>query len=153
MKLYLLILFLFLFSSQTLFGQGGLEHIKNQPYMKSYKIMPFNCDPIPDSLYSSLAMKICANLKLMESDSVLIIYCDSLKSEIESFGGSVLVNKFDSLQTVWRKYRDIHCRIIWDYYEGCSFCNQRAVHYMNEMKKLTDIRISEIKRLIDLYRN
>ncbi len=152
MKFYLSVLIIILLSFQNLSGQGGLDHIKNQKYMIHYKANPFNCDTIPDSLFSSLTLKICANLKLTESDLILIQYYDSLKSEMQTFGGKKLVLNFDSVQSAWRNYRDIHCRVIWDYYEGCSFCNDRATHYMTEMRKLTDIRISEIIKLIDIYR-
>ena len=139
-------------SSQNLSGQGGLDHIKNQKYMKYYDLLNINCDSIPDSLASMLTYRICANIKLQKSDSILTLYYDSLKTEMFKFGGNIMVQEFDSLQFAWRNYRDSHCKVIWDKYKDAFSGHMRAIHYMDEMKKLTDIRISEIKRLIYFYR-
>lgn len=130
--------------------QGGLDHIKNQSYLQMYK--GFDCDSIPDEMYSTLSEKICANLALQRSDSVLVLYYDSLKIELEAFGGLVLVEQFDSLQASWRSFRDKHCKIIWNKYEGCGGCNLRATHYMTAMCELTDLRIATIKEYLTLYR-
>jgi hypothetical protein len=132
------------------YAQGGLEHIKKQSYLQLYN--GFDCDNIPDELYSTLSEKICANLALQRSDSILVLYYDSLKVELEAFGGPALVLQFDSLQTSWRSFRDTHCTIIWNKYEGCGGCNLRATHYMTVMRELTDLRIATIKEWLALYR-
>ena len=71
---------------------------------------------------------------------------------MKEFGGEALVSQFDTLQQEWRDYRDAHCNIIWNKYEGCGGCNTRAAHYMKEMSLLTDQRVEAIKNLLVFYR-
>lgn len=142
---------IFMFS-YGLRAQSDFKSLKNQPYLDNYYANPFDCDNIPDRLYSNLTSRICANIKLQESDSLFHCYNDSVRTEIMNWENEKLLTSYDSLQTNWRKYRDEQAKIIWESYEGCGGCHLRAIHYMTILRQLTDIRITELRLLLKIYR-
>ena len=138
--------------AKSAIGQRDFNHLKDQPYLKYYESHPFDCDSVPDSLYSNLTDRICANIWLQKSDSICSSYIDSVRTEILKWENDTLLIQFDSLQSGWRKFRDKHTDLIWMSYEGCGGCHSRATHFMTSSRQLTEIRISELKLLLELYR-
>ena len=69
------------------FSQGGIDHIKNQSYMKYSDKSDCN-DPGPDNLTS----RICANLQYQRSDSLLVIvYKNFFQNKQQIRQGSILL--------------------------------------------------------------
>jgi uncharacterized protein YecT (DUF1311 family) len=131
------------------YGQGDLSYLKNIAYLDIYYDHPFNCDSLADDQVSTMTDRICANLRLQRSDSLLTLYYDSLLVETRRIGGDTLRRAFDELQRSWRTYRDEHCKALVGEVTG----NWSAAAFMDEMRALTDIRIEELKQLLELYRS
>lgn len=129
-------------------AQGDLEYLKTQLYLDHYRTHPFNCDSLTDDLVNTLTDRICANLMLQRSDSLLKVSYDSLVVKLREVGDDTLVTAFENLQRSWRQYRNRHC----DVQIGEIVGNGSAAAYMHEMRLLTDIRTEELKRLLTLYR-
>lgn len=129
-------------------AQGDLDYLKDNVYLKHYYDRPFDCDTLRADGVSSLEDRICANLRLQRADSVLKVYHDSVRVEMLRYEGEVLVESFDLLQDAWRYFRDTHCNSLYGGY-GTS---TGAVLYMDEMRRLTEIRIAEMKGLLRVYR-
>lgn len=132
----------------SLHAQGDLGYLNTQTYLDRYRAHPFNCDSLTDDLVNTMTDRICANLRLQRSDSVLKVYYDSLAVELRKVGDDTLLIAFEDLQRSWRKYRDRHC----DVQIGEIVGNGSAAGYMDEMRLLTEIRIEELRRLLALYR-
>ena len=119
------------------FSQGGIDHIKNQSYMKN----KVDCDdPDPDNLTS----RICANLQYQKSDSLLVIVYKKLLSE--QTADSARKYLID-LQKDWRVLRDKHCSIVWNAYEGGAG-HTKAIAYLNCLTELTNHRRKELENLL-----
>jgi uncharacterized protein YecT (DUF1311 family) len=139
-KLILVIFVLFICSCAC--SQGNIEHIKNQQYLK-YK-QNVDCNNLPGD---NLSEKICANLAFQKSDSLLVIIYDSLLNKAKAHFIDSLQSKLIKMQAYWRKLRDEHCGIIYDSYNNCGSCHQRAITYLYCLKELTDDRIKELRGL------
>jgi uncharacterized protein YecT (DUF1311 family) len=145
MKTYLTILFAL--SVGICVGQGDLKYLKDNFYLEQYYLSPFNCDSLTQDGLFSIQDRICANLKLQEADLILETYYDSVRTEILSFKNDSLIQSFESLQLSWREYRNSHCETLYGGYETTT----GAVIYMNEMRRLTEVRIEEMKALLKIY--
>ena len=118
------------------FSQGGIDHIKNQSYMK-YSDKNECDDPDPDNLTS----RICANLKYQKSDSLLVIvYKKFLSEQTTDSARKYIID----LQKDWRVFRDKHCSIVWNK-EGTG--NVQAAAYLNCLTELTNHRRKELESL------
>ena len=122
------------------YSQGYIDHIKNQKYLK-YKVDCNNLDG------DNLSSRICANLAFQKSDSILVVVYNSILQKARSSQNDSLRNKVIQLQVSWRRFRDQHCQIIYDTYEGCASCHVQATSYLQCLKELTDNRITELKSL------
>ena len=140
-------------------GQGHLDFIKDQPYLK-YDI---DCDCRTDECYSSLWVRYCANLALQKSDSILKLYYDSLLTVMTEFevhfkgdaedpdsNAYMLKTSFIRLQENWRQHRSAHCKLYWPK-DGNS--NHYASIYMNCMRYLTELRIQDLVGLLTYYKS
>jgi uncharacterized protein YecT (DUF1311 family) len=125
---------LFLMTSLFSIGQGEIDHIKNQSYMKGRHQV--NCDSLEGD---NLSSRICANLAFQKSDSVLSVVYNQLLSKVTAPTKAKII----SLQKTWRKMRNEHCGLIVEGYQGHSL----GVIYLNCMKELTDNRIKELNTL------
>jgi len=134
--------FSFLFTSFLLkaFSQGGIEHLKNQPYMKMAGSV--NCDD-PDG--DNLSGVICSNLKYQKSDSLLtVIYNRLLAAEETDSTRKYIIQ----LQKEWRAFRDKHCVIVWDRYkEGAG--HFKRIIYLECLTELTNHRSKELESLLE----
>jgi hypothetical protein len=153
LKLVLLFLIIMLDKSWCQHGIG-LESIKNQKYLEFYYKEPFDCENLSDSNINTFTDRICANLALQKSDSILTLYYDSLKIELKKFGGDSLIQVYDKYQKEWRNYRDKHVDV---FYENLSKSSEYKtnlfwVAYMDEMKKMIDFKTDELKILFNFYR-
>ena len=134
---YSIVLFLLFTPHSILFGQGGIDHIKNQPYMKYASRI--NCADPPGDESSN---RICANLAYQKSDSLLvIIYNELVKQEESEFSADII-----KLQEDWRAFRDKHCGFVWKKYQGGSI---QAASYLKCLTELTENRIKELMSLLD----
>ena len=117
------------------FSQGGIDHIKNQSYMKN----KVDCDdPNPDNLTS----RICANLQFQKSDSLLgIVYKKLLSTQTTDSARKYIID----LQKDWRVFRDKHCSIVWNGYEGG---HTQAIAFLNCLTELTNHRRKELESLL-----
>ncbi|MCB0705809.1 MAG: DUF1311 domain-containing protein [Saprospiraceae bacterium] len=131
------------------YGQGDLDYLKENLYLTEYYKNPFDCDGLPDDGIYSLDDRICANLKLQEADSTLSFYYNEIKIALLSIHNAQLIQSFETLQQSWRTYRDLHCDTLYGGYET----HTGAVLYMTEMRRLTEVRIEEMKSLLDIYTN
>ena len=121
------------------FSQGGIDHIKNQSYMKYSDKSDCN-DPDPDNLTS----RICANLQYQRSDSLLVIVYKKLLSEQTTDSARKYII---DLQKDWRVFRDKHCALIGNSHEGgTGHITARA--YLDCLTELTDHRRKELERLL-----
>jgi len=120
------------------FSQGGIDHIKNQSYMKDGDKIDCN-DPDPDNLTS----RICANLQYQRSDSLLVIVYKKLLSEQTT--DSARKHIID-LQKDWRLFRDKHCSIVWNAYERGG--HTKAIAYLKCLTELTTHRSKELENLL-----
>ncbi|MFZ1687658.1 MAG: lysozyme inhibitor LprI family protein [Flavobacteriales bacterium] len=133
--------------SDSCSAQGDLSYLKDMDYLEFYRAQPFNCDSLGDEEATTLHDRICENLRLQRSDSLLNVYYDSLVVEIRKVDGDTLLGTFEELQRTWREFRDRHCRVL----IGDIVSNGSAAAVMFEMRKLTEIRIEELKRLLARY--
>ncbi|MEL6672048.1 MAG: lysozyme inhibitor LprI family protein [Bacteroidota bacterium] len=133
-------------------AQPEYSHLAEQSYLKYYEAHPFDCANIPDSLFSTLSMRICANIKLREQDVILAGYVDSVRQQIGRWKDDTLLMEFEALQKAWRRYRDRKASLIYQSYEGCGGCHLRSIHYMGTLRRMTEIRIEELQRLLTYYR-
>ena len=149
MKNLIAILFVVCFSSTTMRGQELREILKSQSYLEIYYKRPFDCfsDPLPDNLINTMTDRICANLKLQRSDSIVSLYKDSVRAEIMKMHNDTLLSTFDIAHKSWLKYRVEHSKAL-NTYMGS---NTAAEAYMNELRLLTDIRINELKTILNSY--
>jgi len=121
-------------------AQGGIEHIRNQPYMKN--AAKVNCqDPDGDNLSGV----ICANLQYQASDSLLKLVYEKLIAEAETDSSK---NYIVQLQKDWRTFRDNHCQIVWDKYKGGAGFSKN-IAYLQCLTELTDHRRQELEKLFD----
>jgi uncharacterized protein YecT (DUF1311 family) len=119
------------------FSQGGIDHIKNQSYMKHSDKNDCN-DPDGDNLTS----RICANLQYQKSDSLLVIVYKKLLSEQTTDSARKYII---DLQKDWRMFRDKHCSIVWS---KESTGNVQAAAYLNCLTELTEHRKKELEGLL-----
>jgi uncharacterized protein YecT (DUF1311 family) len=120
------------------FSQGGIDHIKNQPYMKLKGDV--DCNSIDGD---NLSEKICVNLAYQKSDSLLVI---AYKKLLQKQASDTERNKFISIQKDWRQFRDKHCAIVWDSYKGGSL---QSTFYLRCLTELTDNRRKELESLLE----
>jgi uncharacterized protein YecT (DUF1311 family) len=132
------------FTLTSLFAQGHIDHIKNQEYLKLKSKIDCNNQP-----GDNLSERICANLTFQKADSLLTLIYDSLLLKSKGHPIDSLENKIVNMQDTWRRFRDQHCAIIYDSYEGCGGCHQRAIDYLYCLTELTEDRIKELKKLYD----
>lgn len=130
-------------------AQGDLVYLKQMEYLNLYRAHPFDCDSLGDDESTTLHDRICENLRLQRSDSLLKVYYDSLVVEIRKVDADSLLGAFDELQRAWREFRDRHSQVV----GGDIVGNSSAAAVMFEMRKLTEIRIEELKRLLARYRS
>ncbi len=79
---------------------------------------------------------------LSKSDSLLVVaYQNLLKLDKDD---KKMVTRIQKLQQKWRTFRDKHCSIVWDNYNGGSI---QAITYLYCLKEMTDHRIGELKDL------
>lgn len=142
MKVKLLMLLCLLCTLQTAYSQRHIDHIKNQKYLQQKKDV--DCNNLPGD---NLSERICANLSFQKSDSLLALIYDDLLKLSKTNASKDMHQKIVEMQLNWRKFRDSHCEIIYDSYENCGGCHQRAISYLVCMKELTDIRIEELRKL------
>lgn len=144
-----LVIILSIFSSTSIFSQGHIDHIKNQPYLTNFD--KSKCDSIIDDAMTGRA---CLNLAFQKSDSILT---DLYNRMIEIFETSELEDikkkeaEFIELQNEWREFRDKHCKIYSAYFDGSASGHTRGSVYLVCLKELTENRISELKSMISLY--
>lgn len=141
---------IFILFSTSLFGQGGIDHIKSQPYLQ----MDIDCSCVADSCATSIRDRFCANLSFQRMDSLLTITYDSLLTLIHDFSSfettsDSLSYSFVKLQKEWRNYRSQHCGIFWK----DSDCINCATNYLSCMENITELRLFDLKRLLNYYRN
>ncbi len=134
MKFLLLILLIY---NNPVFSQGGIDHIKNQEYMKHSK--KIDCNNLEGDI---LSVRICANLKYQISDSLLVIIYKKLLTDQDSDSAR---NYIIQLQKEWRSFRDKHCKITW--FEGGSG-HTNAIRYMDCLTHLTNNRRIELEMLL-----
>jgi len=119
------------------FSQKNIDRIKNQSYLK-YKDQ-INCD----SANTTLAYRICANLQYQESDSLLNISYRLLLTELKNKASELALLK--ESQKEWANYRNKHCKIYYEIYEGGSL---QSIAYMNSLTELTNNRTKELNNLL-----
>ncbi|MGB4775041.1 MAG: lysozyme inhibitor LprI family protein [Daejeonella sp.] len=146
MRTKLITAVLLIFTWTTSFSQGHIDHIKNQEYLKSKNEVDCN-NPLNEN--TSDLDRVCANLAFQKSDSLLTVVYDSLLLKAKTHHIDSLEYKIIQMQTTWRSFRDQHCAIIYDKYEGCGGCHLRAINYLYCLKELTENRIKELKMLSD----
>ena len=122
------------------FSQGGIDHIRNQAYMKNAKVVDCNN---PDG--DNLSGVICSNLKYQQSDSLLTIVYNKLLAAEETDSAR---NYIIQLQKEWRAFRDKHCAIVWDRYKsGVGF--SKSIAYLQCLAEITDHRRKELESLLE----
>ena len=129
-------------------AQGDLGDLKKNFYLRPYWEKPFDCDSLPADGITTVEDRICANLRLQWADSTLGTLCEMVRTEIQRFQDDTLLARFDGLQAEWRAYRDRHCMTL----HGGYVTSTGAVIYMDEMRRLTEIRIVEMEELLGVYR-
>jgi len=145
----LLLIASFSLSFQSI-AQGDLAKLHDQSYMNTYYAKPFNCDKgeKPSGMTRDEADRICANARLQVSDTLLALYDDSLMIEIAKTHKSDLFMQNMEAQEQWRTKRDKECLAL----ELNSYASVTATtRYLNEMRKLTDIHIVELKAELKRY--
>jgi len=144
-SLILLCLFLMiLIYSNNGFSQTTIENIRSQPYLKDkHKV---NCD----SAETTAALRICANLQFQESDSILNITYQKILKEIDT--GNINISRFNfiSSQEKWIGYRDKHCNLYWEMYEGGSL---QSIVYLNCLTYFSNERRGELLKFLDWGRS
>lgn len=144
MKAWLLMVLFVHFNQATVYSQRHIEHIKNQKYMPLNKEV--DCSNLPGD---NLSERICANLSFQKSDSLLALIYDSVLILSQTNSSKHTHQKIVEMQAKWRNFRDSHCEIIYDSYDNCGACHQRAISYLICLKELTNTRIEELKKLKD----
>lgn len=135
--------------SQTIFSQGDIDHIKNQPYLKDFD--KSKCDSTIDNALSGRA---CQNLAFQRSDSILTVFYNKINKIFETSELKKIKKQkkqFIELQNKWREFRLNHCKIYSAYFSGSSSGNTSASVFMGCLEELTVNRTSEIKSLIQIY--
>lgn len=117
-------------------AQGGIDNIRNQPYMKN--AISVDCE----RAMTTSDMRICANLAYQRSDSILVSIYYRLLTESTSKEKVILIN----LQKQWRAFRDRHCGVVWDKYEGGSM---QSIVYLICLREMTENRVEELKLLLE----
>jgi uncharacterized protein YecT (DUF1311 family) len=138
MRKFTAFIILFLFTLADCLSQGHIEHIKNQEYLKT----KVDCANLEGDSFSG---RVCANLAFQKSDSLLVVIYDSLILATEK--EDKVKRNIIKLQSTWRKFRDQHCALIYDKYEGCQACNQQAIDYLDCLRGLTEQRINHLIKL------
>ena len=117
-------------------AQGGIDNIRNQPYMKN--AISINCE----QAMTTIDLRICANMAYQRSDSMLVEIYNRLLAESSSKEKITLIN----LQKQWRAFRDRHCGVVWNKYEGGSM---QSIVYLNCLREMTENRVEELRLLIE----
>lgn len=120
-------------------SQGGIDHIKNQPYLR--EAVNVNCDSTNGD---NLSLRICANLAYQKSDSLLVVVYQKILQNADDSTRNHLV----SVQKLWRQLRDEHCALVWDQYKDGNG-HFKAITYLSCLKLLTDNRTRELERLVE----
>ncbi|MCB0790545.1 MAG: DUF1311 domain-containing protein [Flavobacteriales bacterium] len=128
-------------------AQGDLQHLRNEPYLQGYYEHPVDLDSIPNDGSVTFYDRVRANLQLQEADSVLRTVHDQLRVRIIALHDDTLLRTFDDLQAAWRAYRDAHCRSTY----GGYVTTTGAVMFMNEVRRLTELRTEEMRALLEAY--
>ena len=126
-------LLLFVLVSSEVFGQGHIDHIKQQKYLELRGAVDCNNPP-----GDNLSDRICANLAYQKSDSMLCVIYDSLISVAQDHHIDSLKEKIVSMQETWRLLRDKHCEIIYSEYEGGASGHLQAIALLRCLKEMTD---------------
>jgi uncharacterized protein YecT (DUF1311 family) len=103
-----------------------------------------DCNNPPSDNFSG---RICANLAFQKSDSLLTIIYDSMLNKAKEHYIDSLEQKIINMQTTWRAFRDQHCQIIYDSYNGSGSGHLQAIDYMDCLTELTEDRIKELRKL------
>lgn len=134
------------------YTQGDIDNIKNQPYMK----LNIDCNCVTDSCVSSIRNRYCANLSFQKADSLLMVSHDSLLVLMRTFSSTEttsdsLAISFKKMQKEWRNYRQEHCKLFW----SAPDCNSNycGTLYLKCMEYITEIRLEELNRMIEYYKN
>lgn len=117
-------------------AQGGIDNIRDQPYMKN--AISVDCE----RAMTTSDMRICANLAYQRSDSILVSIYNQLLTESTSKEKVILIN----LQKQWRAFRDRHCGVVWDKYEGGSM---QSIVYLVCLREMTENRVKELRLLLE----
>ncbi len=130
------------------FGQGHIDHIKNQPYLQG----KLDCD---NQSGSAIEERRCANLEFQKSDKQLVKSYIDLLLYAKKIGDKELRKEIIDIQAQWRTFRDNHCQIEYKRWGGPfgGSPNYRSVHYFNCLKELTDNRTNELKSLLQSLKN
>ncbi|MFI5203846.1 MAG: lysozyme inhibitor LprI family protein [Flavobacteriales bacterium] len=142
MKTKIILTSFFLLIGYTLLAQGHIDHIKNQPYLKSKSMV--DCNNLSGD---NLSERICANLSFQRKDSLLTLVYDSLLAKTKGHYIDSLEQKIIRMQETWRSLRDQHCAIIYTGYEGSASGNLQAIDYLYCLTELTENRIKELRKL------
>ncbi len=129
---------------QVSVAQGHIGHIKNQGYLKLKSNIACN-----NTAGDNLSLRICANLAFQKSDSLLCIVYDSLIAVTAYSDINSAKLKITGMQDLWRAFRDLHCGLIYDSYNGSASGHVQAIEYLNCLKELTDCRTKELQKLLD----
>lgn len=120
------------------FGQGDIDHIKNQAYMKNAG----KIDCSDEDAQTTATGRICANLAFQKSDSLLIVVYKKLLDRQETDSAKMYII---NLQKEWRSFRDKHCNIVWEQHRGGSM---QGTVYLGCLTELTDNRRKELESLL-----
>jgi len=131
---------LLILTTKNTVAQGGIDMIKNQPYMKLAHIV--NCQ----NQDNELTAKICANLEFQKADSLLTITYNNLLQNCKNSKESKLAQKIISLQNKWRVLRDLHCGIVWDL-QGTQAGTTKVIEYLNCLTEMTKNRTQELQNI------
>lgn len=126
-------------ASLSALGQVDIQNIKNQPYLKDKDKV--SCD----SAFTTLELRICANMNFQKSDSILNMIYEAVLQKCEELQ---LPNVGDTIKQAnldWIKYRDRHCKVYWTMYEGGTF---QSIVFLNCLTKITDERREELEVLL-----
>ena len=134
--------FLFIILTYSgVFSQGHIDHIKNQKYLADKDNV--DCSQAEDNR----SIRICANLTYQKSDSLLTtVYNDILDIATDHHIDN-LTEKVTEMQATWRAFRDQHCGIVYNGFEGCGSCHIRSITYLLCLTELTDNRRKELETL------
>ena len=128
------------FSLINVNAQISIENFKSQPYLQYANGV--NCD----SAITTLELRICANLAYQKSDSILNSTYQEIISELDDHDQIRVKNQLKVAQQNWISFRDEHCEIYSDIYEGGSLS---MVIFMQCLDEVTHNRIQELQTLLD----